>query len=265
MSSKYANKKKSGKRIAIRVIVAIEILILAAGLLIWWALSFAEKQETPSDPLPGIEAATPSEESPSDPQQTDPVVEEMVDTSVYLDERLEIIHAGAYTGVYMEDGSDEVVTGVLMLVVSNIGEEAVQYAEITLPTENGNAKFSLSTLPAGESCVLLEESRMPHTGKEDISKAFSQNVAVFSEPISLREDLLELQILDGAINVRNISGGDIEGDILLYYKNAAADLYYGGITYRVRIEGGIKADEIKQIMASHFSESGSKIMFVTVS
>jgi len=48
------------------------------------------------------------------------------------------------------------------------------------------------------------------------------------------------------------------------YKNAAADLYYGGITYRVRIEGGIKAGEIKQLMAGHFSETGSKIMFVTV-
>ena len=61
----------------------------------------------------------------------------------------------------------------------------------------------------------------------------------------------------------NISGQDIIGDVVIYYKNAAEDLYYGGITYRVRIEGGMKADEIKQIMASHFSDTGSKIMFVT--
>ena len=82
--------------------------------------------------------------------------------------------------------------------------------------------------------------------------------------MSLQEDKLQLQVLDGALNVINISGEDITGDVVIYYKNAAADVYYGGITYRVRIEGGIKADEIKQIMASHFSDSGSKVMFVTV-
>ena len=87
---------------------------------------------------------------------------------------------------------------------------------------------------------------------------------MFSEPLSLQEDKLQLQVLDGALNVVNISGADIEGDIVIYYKNAASDLLYGGITYRVRIEGGMKADEIKQIMASHFSDSGSRIMFVTV-
>lgn len=270
MSAKKTTKKTSGKRTALWVIVAIEILILAAVLLIWWALSFAEKTTPPAQTQPSSESISPAETSPTketEPQQESavpPVVEEIVDTTVYLDDHLQIVNVGAYTGVYMEDGSDEVVSGVLMLVVSNIGKEAVQYAEITLPTENGDAKFSLSTLPAGESCVLLELNRMPHTGQEDLSRAYSQNVAVFHEAFSLWDDLLELQVLDGAINVRNISGADIEGDVVLYYKNAAADLYYGGITYRIRIEGGMKANEIKQIMASHFDQDGSKVMFVTV-
>lgn len=268
MSAKKTNNKRSGKRTVLWIVTAVEILLLAAVLLVWWALSFAEKQEKPVDPQPGIEAAAPSEQTPqpeTEPQpETAPVVEEMVDTTAYLDDHLQIINVGAYTGVYMEDGSDEVVSGVLMLVVKNFSKEAVQYAEITLPTENGDAKFTLSTLPAGESCVLLEQTRMPHTGKEDVSYARVDNVAVFSEELSLQEEMLKFQILDGAINVSNISGEDIDGDIVIYYKNAAADLYYGGITYRIRIEGGINADELKQLTASHFSESGSEIMFVTV-
>lgn len=89
-------------------------------------------------------------------------------------------------------------------------------------------------------------------------------MALFTEPLSLYEEMLELQILDGGINVTNISGEDIAGEVSIYYKNAAADLYYGGITYRVRIEGGIRANEIKQIMASHFDDTGSKILFVTI-
>ena len=262
MSAKK-NNKKSGKRTVLWIVIAVEILLLAAALVVWWAFSYSEKAENAPAVQPGIEATVPEETAP-EATTPPPVVEEMVDTTAYLDDHLQIINVGAYTGMYVEDGTDEVVSGVLMLVVKNFSKEAVQYAEITLPTENGDAKFTLSTLPAGESCVLLEQSRMQHTGSEDITRAVSDNVAVFSEELSLQEETLKFQVLDGAINITNISGEDIAGDIVVYYKNAAADLYYGGITYRVRIEGGLKADEIRQIMASHFSESGSKLMFVTI-
>jgi hypothetical protein len=105
---------------------------------------------------------------------------------------------------------------------------------------------------------------MAHTGNEDISKATADNVAIFQEPLSLCEKQLQIQALDGIMNVVNISGEDIAGDIVIYYKNAAADLYYGGITYRVRLTGSMKNNEIKQLVANHFSDSGSKIMFVTI-
>jgi len=52
---------------------------------------------------------------------------------------------------------------------------------------------------------------------------------------------------------------------VVYYKNAAQDIYYGGITYRITIEGGLKAGEIRQTMTKHASDTGSKIMFVTTS
>lgn len=263
MSAKYANKKKrNGKRTALWVIIAVLAVVLALAVLLGWGLY---KTEEP-DPM---EPAASTEPTGKDTPATEPMVQEVVlnnkaELPVTLDERLEITDIGEYTGIFMEDGSDEVVSGVLMLVVKNTGEQAVQYAEITLPTDNGEAKFTLSTLPAGESVVLLEQSRMAYNGKEEVSQAAASNVAVFPEALSLAEDKLQLQVLDGALNVTNISGGDITGDVVIYYKNAASDLYYGGITYRVRIEGGIKADEIKQIMASHFSDTGSKIMFVTV-
>ena len=265
MSAKK-NKKISGKRTVLWTILIIEIVVLLAALLVWWAFAYDGGSEDPTVPTDAVTPETP-ETSATVPQVTvpEPTIEEVVNiegTSIGND--LIVRNIGSYTGAFVEDGSNEIVSGVLMLVVANIGDDDIQYAEITLPTDAGDAKFTLSTLPAGESVVLLEQNRMPHTGDEDASRAVSDNVAFFSEPLSLREEQLKLQILDGAINVSNISGADIEGDIVIYYKNAATDLYYGGITYRVRIEGGMKADEIKQIMASHFSESGSKIMFVTV-
>ena len=67
-----------------------------------------------------------------------------------------------------------------------------------------------------------------------------------------------------AINITNISGEDIPGTISVYYKNSAADIYYGGITCRIQIQGGLKADEICQVMTKHASDTGSRILFVTV-
>ena len=66
------------------------------------------------------------------------------------------------------------------------------------------------------------------------------------------------------MNITNISGNDITGDVVIYYKNASSDMLYGGITYRVTVTGGLKAGEIKQLTGSHFSASGSRIMFVTI-
>lgn len=254
MSAKYTKKKKtSGKRVALWVTVVLLVLVLAAALLLAWGLYMTE------EPEPTAPTAT----EPAPTQATVPV-QIQLDTQSFspvdLGSGLQITDMGGYTGIFMEDGSDEVVTGVLMLVVKNTGDKDIQYANITLD----EASFTLSTLPVGESCVLLEQNRMAYTGSEDASRAVLSNLAVFTHNLSLQEDMLRLQALDGALNVVNISGRDIEEDIVIYYKNAAADMYYGGITYRIRIQGGIKADEIKQLMASHFSEAGSRIMFVTL-
>jgi hypothetical protein len=40
-------------------------------------------------------------------------------------------------------------------------------------------------------------------------------------------------------------------------------MYYGGITYRIRIEGGLKAGEIRQGTAAHFNPDNSTVVFVT--
>lgn len=179
---------------------------------------------------------------------------------------IQIENVGSYTGMYMEDGSDEIVSGVLMMVVTNTGNDTVQYAQIELDLGDETAQFSMSTLPAGGSVVLLEQNRLPYDTEFDYSTAEANifNVAYMREPLNMQEDKLKIQALDGVINITNISGQDITGDIIVYYKNSAVDLFYGGITYRITLTGGLKADEVKQVMAAHFNQEGSKIMFVSI-
>lgn len=261
MSEKKTNKKQLKKH---RWILAAVIVCLAliCGAVYWMLTALQPKLDHGTQPsLSGSE--TDKDTVPAENHETLPVrIEDVVEAGIDLGRGLWITDVGKYTGVYMEDGSDEIVSGVMMIAVTNAGENDVQYAEITMPVGDGTAQFSLTTLPVGKTVILLEQNRMEYIPGEYTTAAAS-NVALFTQPLSLREDLLEIQLLDGAINVANISGSDIQDDIVIYYKNSAADVYYGGITYRVRLEGGMKAGELKQIMASHFSDSGSTIMFVT--
>lgn len=176
---------------------------------------------------------------------------------------LKITAMGSYSGAYMEDGSDEDVSDVMMIVVANEGEDTLQYAEITLTGEE-DAVFKLSTLKPGDSVMVLEANRKSYSDDNKYTEASIANVVFFTEALSMYEDQLEIQSLDGGFNITNVSEKDITGDITVYFKNSGEDMLYGGITYRGRIEGGLKAGEIRQVMSEHFSGADTKVMFITI-
>ena len=206
---------------------------------------------------------TPDTQDSQGPSQ-EHLIEDTEQVDVPLADGITVDKVGRYTGVYMEDGTDAFVSDVLMLIVTNNSRNDLQYAEITVAVSDGEAQFNLTTLPAGKTAVVLEKNRMTWSKKEDYTQATVKNVVQFNEPLSLQEDQLKLQILNGGMNVTNISGNDITGDIVIYYKNTYDGVYYGGITYRVRLEGGLKADQIQQIMSDHFSATDSEVMFITI-
>lgn len=262
MSGKNVNNNKDGKQPVSRrgMMLAVVVGALVLFCLVAVSILVMDRAPAPTETPTGTPTDAPTQQTDTPKAELD----EIKEAGINLGHGMLITDIGKYTGIYMEDGSDELVSGILMIVVTNTGEDAVQYAEIELAGKSGTAEFSLSTLAPGASVVLLEQNRMAYDPAEDYASAVTKNVVLFQEPLSLCEDQVKLQVLDGAINVTNISGTDITGDIVIYYKNSAVDMLYGGITYRVRIEGGLKSGEIRQIMASHFSESGSAIMFVTV-
>jgi hypothetical protein len=164
----------------------------------------------------------------------------------------------------MEDGSDAVVSGILMVMVKNTGTQDIQYAEIELPVGKELATFTLTNLPVGESVVLLEKNRMEYNGDVQYTTAIAKNVIVFQEQMTLLQDQLRLQGQNGVLNITNISGEDITGDIVIYYKNSSSDMFYGGITYRLMITGGIKAGETRRAASGHYSANGSRVVHITI-
>lgn len=256
MSKKGKNSKSNKMGLKVFLLVVLLALLAGAGMYL------LTKQESEAPEQPQLPEVVETEDVGA--PETEAVQIEQVETvSMELGYDLTITDIGRYAGVYMEDGSDEIVSNVLMIVVTNNGDAAVQYAEVSVAAGEETASFTLSTLPAGKSVVLLEQNRMEFSADAEYTDGAAQNVALFAEPLSLCEDQFSIQILDGGFNIINISGEDITQPITVYYKNCSSDMYYGGITYRVRLEEGMKNEEIKQIMSDHFSAKGSKIMFVT--
>ena len=256
MSGKYLKntKKNKSRRPLVMFIVTILLLTVAAVLL----LKGREPQQTQS-------ARVPHSTQPIVQNETVAIQETQM-LEVRIVNGLEILDVGSYTGVYMEDGSDELLSDILMLKIRNASDTPVEFATLTMLVGDKTAEFAVSTLAPGATVVLLEKNRMTYNTDTDYSSAElnCENLALFEEPLNLHNDQIKIQILDGAINVTNISGKDINGKVSIYYKNKAAGIYNGGITYRVTLDNGLLAGEIRQLTANHFSDTGSEIMFVTI-
>jgi hypothetical protein len=151
----------------------------------------------------------------------------------------------------------------MMLIVKNTNEQDLHLARINVVYDDMTAVFQVTDLPAGASAVVLEQNKRPYSGKkyQDIKV---QNVLLFDEPMSLREDIFSISGENGSIEIKNISKTPVTGDIYVYYKNSSSKLFYGGITYRVKISDGLDAGESKRVTAGHYSPNSSTLMMVSL-
>lgn len=248
--AKYLNKK--AKKGLFPVLLA---LVLVVGAVVWMLWN----GENPVFPQPAgtdgqsTQAGT-TETSMQLVQQEEPIV---------LTDGLQILHIGGYSGMYMEDGTNEVVSGVMMLILENTADRDLQLARISVEYGDFTAEFEITNLPAGEKLVALERNRHSAVAQEP-GTIETKNVVFFVEPMDDRAENLEISGSNGLMTVKNISGEDITGDLCVYYKNSASDLLYGGITYRVVIEGGVAAGETVQAFTGHYAPESSRIMSVDI-
>lgn len=253
---KYSRKKKKN---GIRpVLTALLAVLLLALLICLMALMNRSKEPLPEQG--SIPESTAQTEIPA----TAPSVAQITEPdAVELRDGLQILTISKFAGMFMEDGTNEIVSDVMMLILQNNSEQDLQLARISIAYPDVTAEFEVTNLPAGEKVVLLEKNRLALPAEEPLTME-TRNVAFFREPMQLREEQLQITGSNGSMEVTNISGGDISGDIYIYYKNAAADLLYGGITYRACVKGGLKAGDSQRIIAGHFSKDSSRILQVEI-
>lgn len=251
--SKKNRYKGNNKALCIALLLLLLILAILTAIFL---ITSEREEETPSvipeDTMQNTVADTQvsTEEPTSD--MPNPIV---------LSEELQILTVSGYSGMYVEDGSNEIVTDVMMVIVENTSMQDLQLARFRLEYSDFTASFEITNLPAGEKLVALERNRHTNVAEKPLSVEIDAMV-FFPEPMDLYEDSFRISGSDGVLRVENISGSDIAGDILIFYKNSAQDLLYGGITYRIVVRDGLAAGESKQIISGHYSPENSRIISV---
>ena len=267
--------------------IGLLLLIVAAAVLTAAAVIGGGQSSGsgPAVPQPGQTEMIPIQTNPVTGQviepagQTDPVTEQPIqiqqepsdsteatqipeDEPIGLGFGLYITQVGTYTGGYVEDGSNERVEDVLMIVVSNEGDRDVQLADIAALCGDTEYHFRLTNLPVGGRAMLLETSRRSASGA--LTEAALVSTALFETPMALHEDRIGITGGENSLTVRNISDDDITSSFYIYYKYAEEDLFCGGITFRVLVEGGLKAGEERQLIAGHYTPGMSTVVQVGI-
>lgn len=180
-----------------------------------------------------------------------------------LGDGIYIVSTDSYSGPYMEDGSDEKVQNIWQIEVVNESSEDIQYMEISASCGEKTAKFQLTTLLAGSTVKVLESTRMEYPDQEKDWNYKVETTAKFTQEPSMHSDILNVYAKDNWIKIENKSDQDLTQDIYVYYKNMDGDAFDGGITYRIRFEGGLAPGESAEKQVTHYESEKSQIVYLT--
>lgn len=179
-----------------------------------------------------------------------------------VSEDIEITKAFLYNGEFPEDASFRPVSDVFAIKVKNLSQKDIQLVRLYVVTDQNEYFFEVTTLPSQKSVTVLEKNGQTILDDEKILETKEENKVFFENSISLNADKFQLAPLDKVINIKNISSENISSDVYVYFKRVDENGdYFGGITFRSNA-GPMKADEFKQIPASHFMKENSEVLFV---
>lgn len=247
-------------------------LIEGLAAFVFIAACFALAAIVPSCKLPsetdptqsGIldDTFAPDRNNPSS-SQLSPVALEGISLPAEAASGIQLSRLYTATGYFPEDGRDSEIENVLVAAFTNTTGQTLEYMTVTLTVNGKDYDFELTTLPPLKSIYVCNEKAIKAPEKVfSLELEVGYQVFFRSEP-SLHEDTLSFTCQTGTIAVTNTSDKNITGDIVVYYKSKADGGYFGGITYRFRIMGGLKAGATYNAYAPHAYSHMTEIMFVT--
>lgn len=163
----------------------------------------------------------------------------------------------SYDGNYVEDGSEEYVTGIAALYLHNSGKTMVSSCRVIVQLESGFYRFEATCIPPGATVLVQEQGRRPYNNLAILS--VGGNAARGAKDHNIEG--LCIENFMGGLRLRNNVEIDYE-NIAIAHKNYAQDqnLFIGGVTY-ITYVGGLKMAEQVDIWPVHFNEA-CKIVYI---
>lgn len=176
---------------------------------------------------------------------------------------ISVVSVDSITGMYVEDGSDDVLSDILTVTFRNDADLTLQYAKLILSIGEEDYVFDISTVPPGQSVRAMEINRKSLVSADGDVSLNQENIVWFNEEPSMCEDVLSVEQSSNGIVLKNISSDTITAPVYVFYKNYVDGVLIGGITYRTGTDKDIKPDQTVVLNAGHFDPEVSQLMFIT--
>lgn len=187
---------------------------------------------------------------------------EKAEQIVLSDPNLTVESIGAYSGSFIEDGSDEATKNVTAMLITNNSDQMLQVALIDFQVNsNETASFKVTNLPAGTSTLVLESNKREFS--DDDTYTYGNAATGYMDQPTLEEDKVELKTENGKITLKNKTDKELKR-VYVYYKYVQiGGAYFGGITYRTPFEN-VGAGKEAEAVAAHFNPDSSQVMGVQI-
>ena len=242
-------------------LAALGIVVL--GIILILCIRSCENREDISPAVTGAvfeDISAPADDTPTSTILT-PIPADGISYPLPLTDMIAVEQIYTATGYFPEDGSDEAIENVLAVKLSNSSDRTLEYLSFSLIVNGEISKFTAATVPAGKNIYVFAAERSTAPTELTTIESAVEFEIYFSNELSAKTDTLSYEVQNGTIVVTNISDRDILSDIVVYYKSTAEDGYLGGITYRLRISGGLAAGESFNGYAPHAYAHMTEIMF----
>lgn len=265
------NKKKT-KKVVLFIGV---IVIVVVGILLALKLTKNDSKEKSTTEADAYEIVKPGKDTldvskiqgysakVGDSDKNDNSKEtEKAEQIVLSDPNLTVESIGAYSGSFIEDGSDEATKNVTAMLITNNSDQMLQVALIDFQVNsNETASFKVTNLPAGTSTLVLESNKREFSDKDTYT--YGNAATGYMDQPTLEEDKVELKTENGKITLKNKTDKELKR-VYVYYKYVQiGGAYFGGITYRTPFEN-VGAGKEAEAVAAHFNPDSSQIMGVQI-
>lgn len=173
---------------------------------------------------------------------------------------LTIENISSYDGIFLEDGSDQEVSGITAMVLKNTGDVNVEYASITLKRDGEELQFEASGIPAGATVVVQEKNKAAY-GSGTYTDC--SGITAELESFEMSEDKVSVEETEeGSLQVTNLTDEEIPC-VRIFYKFYMADQqsYVGGITYTAKLTN-LGAGSSQTVTPSHYVAGSSQVLMV---